>query len=87
MKKIPGYLYMFFGAVLIFIAALIIKNNFDENAEAGAASDSLLTGVIEQMPGRVIEPELSGDMPIVDVDGRSFIGTVEIPSYSKRVEQ
>ena len=70
---------MLLGAILIFIAALIVKNNFDENAEAGQASDNLLTGVIEQMPGRVIEPELSGDMPIVDVDGRSFIGTVEIP--------
>lgn len=79
MKKIPGYLYMLLGAALIFIAALIVKNNFDENAEAGAASDNLLGGVIEQMPGRVLEPELSGDMPIVDVDGRSFIGTVEIP--------
>ena len=70
---------MLLGAALIFIAALIVKNNFDENAEAGAASDNLLGGVIEQMPGRVLEPELSGDMPIVDVDGRSFIGTVEIP--------
>ena len=80
MKKISGYIYMLLGAALIFIAVLIIKNNFDENAEAGEASDELLGGVIEQMPGRTLEPELSGDMPIVDVDGRSFIGTVEIPS-------
>jgi len=81
LKKISGYIYMLLGAILIFIAALIVKNNFDENAEAGEASDNLLTGVIEQMPGRVIEPEFSGDMPIVDVDGRSFIGTVEIPDF------
>ena len=60
-------------------AVLLIRQNLDESSEAGAASDEMLAGVIGQMPETVIE-ELSGEMPVVDVDGHSFIGTVEIPS-------
>ncbi len=82
MKKILGYIYIVVGALLILTAALLIKNNFDENAKAGEASDILLEGVIEQMPDIVISPDYSGPMPVVDVDGRSFVGTVQIPSLS-----
>ncbi len=80
MKRISGYIYIAIGALLIFIAAAIVKNNFDESANAGAASDEMLTDVIEQMPSTVLANDFSGSMPIVDVDGRSFVGTVEIPS-------
>lgn len=81
MKKIKGYIYIAIGAVLIFIAAFIVRNNFEDSAVAGAASDRMLENVIEQMPSVVVEQEdESGPMPIVDVDGRSFVGTVEIPS-------
>ncbi len=80
MKKISGYIYIAIGALLIIIAALIVKNNFDENANAGAASDELLEGVIEQMPEIAIGTNFKGAMPIADVDGRSFVGTVQIPS-------
>lgn len=78
MKKISGYIYMLAGALLIVIAALIVNNNLMENTEAGEASDEYLSGVIAQMPWNVID--YSGEMPVVDVDGHSFIGTVEIPS-------
>ncbi len=80
MKKISGYIYIAIGVLLIIIAALIVKNNFDENANAGAASDELLEGVIEQMPEVAIGTHFKGAMPIADVDGRSFVGTVQIPS-------
>ncbi|RKM61182.1 sortase [Butyrivibrio sp. CB08] len=80
MKKISGYIYIAIGALLIIIAAVIVKNNFDENAKAGAASDELLQGVIEQMPEVAIGTHFKGAMPIADVDGRSFVGTVQIPS-------
>ncbi len=82
-KKISGFIYIILGAAMIFFAAYIVRNNFEESAVAGAASDELLTGVIEQIPNTVLEPvSESGDMPVVDVDGRSFIGTVGIPSLN-----
>lgn len=79
MKRLSGYFYILVGIVLIGASALIVKNNLDENAAAGKASDILLEEVIEQVPDEVIETEDHGDMPAVDVDGRSFIGTVQIP--------
>ena len=78
-KQLTGYTYILIGAALIFLAAFLIKHNLEESAAAGSASDKMLEGVIEQMPGVVLE-NLSGDMPVVDVDGHSFVGTVEIPS-------
>lgn len=80
MKKISGFIYIILGAAMIVLAAFIVRNNFNESAAAGAASDGLLEGVIEQIPGTVLEA--SGDMPVVDVDGRSFVGTVGIPSLN-----
>ena len=66
------------GALLVILAAVIINSNLKENADAGDASDEYLSGVIAQIPGTVLPN--SGDMPVVDVDGHSFIGTVQIPS-------
>ncbi|RKM56400.1 sortase [Butyrivibrio sp. X503] len=80
MKKYSGYIYIAIGAIFIFAAAFLIRHNFNESAEAGKASDELLEGVVEQMPGMVLDYDESGDMPVVDVGGRSFVGTVEIPS-------
>jgi sortase A len=81
LKKIAGYIYILIGALLILIAVWVVKNNFDENAVAGQESEALLDEVVEQMPTTVLEQEeMSGDMPVVDVDGRSFVGTVQIPS-------
>ncbi len=70
---------MIVGAALIVMAALLVRHNFNESAEAGESSDQMLEGVIMQMPSAVMAQE-SGDMPVVDVDGHSFVGTVEIPS-------
>jgi sortase A len=80
LKRILGYIYIAIGALLIIIAAVIVKNNFDENAKAGAASDEMLEEVIQQMPEVAMGTHFKGNMPIADVDGRSFIGTVQIPS-------
>lgn len=80
MKKILGYVYILLGVLLLGSAAYIVKNNLDENAQAGKASDELLSGVIQQVPDTVLASEDHGDMPVVDVEGRSFIGTVQIPS-------
>ncbi|MCR5402418.1 MAG: sortase [Butyrivibrio sp.] len=80
MKKFSGYIYIAIGIAMIVVAAVLIKNNFDESASAGEASDTVLQGVIDQMPDTVLPAKDSGPMPIVDVDGRSFVGTVQIPS-------
>ena len=80
MKKIQGYIYIAIGVLLICIAAYIVKYNLDENSRAGEASKELLSGVIDQMPSSVLPGDLSGAMPVVDVAGNSFVGTVEIPS-------
>lgn len=82
MKKYSGYIYIALGVLLIVIAAVIIRNNLVESAGAGAASDELLVGVVEQMPATVLPGQDSGPMPVVDVDGRSFVGTVQIPALS-----
>ena len=80
MKKLSGYLYILLGVVFLGTAAVIVKNNLDENANAGTSSDQFLEGVIEQVPDTVLASEDHGDMPVVDVEGRSFIGTVQVPS-------
>ena len=80
MKKARGYIYIVIGILLIFIAAYIVRENLNESAEAGSASDENLVKVIEQMPDRVLPADFSGPMPVADVEGRSFIGTVQIPS-------
>ena len=80
MKKARGYIYIVIGILLIFIAAYIVRENLNESAEAGSASDENLVKVIEQMPDSVLPADFSGPMPVVDVEGRSFIGTVQIPS-------
>ena len=80
MKKIQGYIYIVIGVILIFTAVYIVKHNFDENAQAGASSDTFLDGVIQQMPEKALPVDFKGPMPIVDVEGRSFVGTVQIPS-------
>lgn len=80
MKKFSGYIYIALGAALLIIAAVIVSNNLNESAAAGSASDKLLEGVIAQVPNVVMESADSGEMPVVDVDGRSFIGTVQVPS-------
>ena len=80
MKKIQGDIYIAIGVVLIALAAFLVRYNLNENAEAGAASEEFLEGVIQQMPDTVLPEAVSGPMPVVDVVGRSFVGTVEIPS-------
>lgn len=80
MKKLSGYIYIAMGAVLLITAALIVRNNLNESAAAGDASDQLLSGVIAQVPSVVMAYDETGEMPVADVDGRSFIGTVQIPN-------
>ena len=80
MKKISGYIYIALGTILILAAVVIIRNNLNESMAAGSASDEMLSGVLAQVPTTVMAYDETGEMPVVDVDGHSFIGTVQIPS-------
>jgi sortase A len=80
MKKLSGYIYIIMGAALLLLAVLIVRSNLNESTEAGEASEELLTEVIKQVPSVVMAYDETGDMPVIDVDGRSFVGTVQIPS-------
>lgn len=79
MKNKSGSIYIIIGVLFIVGAAFLIRYNFNESASAGKASDELLDGILTQLPSTVLDSE-AGDMPVVDVEGRSFVGTVGIPS-------
>ncbi|MCR4903956.1 MAG: sortase [Butyrivibrio sp.] len=80
MNKIKGFVFIIIGLVFIGIAGVIVYNNQSESQAAADASESDLECVLEQMPQTVLDATYEGDMPVADVDGRSYIGTVEIPS-------
>ena len=80
MRKIKGIIFIIIGCIFVAVAALIIYNNYLESSSAGDASDADLESVLSQMPDTVLDGDYEGDMPVVDVDGRSYIGVVEIPS-------
>ena len=59
-------------------AASLLWYNLEENRGAGEASAAALDAVMAQVPEEVLEDR--GDMPMCDVDGRTFVGIVQIPS-------
>jgi len=80
MSKFKGILFILIGCIFFAGAGLIVYNNYLESSTAGAASEEDLLSVLSQMPDTVLDGDYEGDMPVVDVDGRSYIGIVEIPS-------
>jgi len=61
------------------VSVFVLARNIYENLKAGKLSDEYLESVNEQISNTGILPS-SGDMESIDVDGRSFIGTVTIPA-------
>jgi sortase A len=80
MRKVKGIIFIVVGLALVLFAGLIVYNNYLESSSAGEASEVDLASVLAQMPDVVLDADYEGDMPVVDVDGRSYIGIVEIPS-------
>ncbi|XME01266.1 sortase [Lachnospiraceae bacterium C1.1] len=78
MKKHLGKVFIVLGIFCVLAAAALIWHNIKENREAGEASAAALDGVLAQIPSEVLKDR--GDMPMVDVDGRTFVGILEIPS-------
>ena len=82
MKLNRNKLFMAAGVLCILLAgSLVLHNNIADEA-AGKASQGFLAGVEKQFPKGIGTSQIqeTGDMPAVDVDGRSFIGIVKIPS-------
>ena len=78
MKKIIGRILIIAGLLCIIAAVSLVMHNIKENKEAGEASEKALQSVVAQIPSKVLEDR--GDEPAVDVEGRTFIGIVRIPS-------
>lgn len=82
MRITKGKVMMAIGLVCIIGAMAFVVRNYKENKEAGEFANSYLSSVKEQIPdyNNMIDIPQSGEMPAIDVDGRSFIGTITIPS-------
>ena len=90
--KHRGKVYIVLGLLCFMLAALLVVDNQAEDVKAGDESDKILTGVEAQIPDTppetvfMTEDEesdeegLSGEMRAVDVDGWSYIGTIEMPA-------
>ena len=88
--KHRGKIDIILGLICLMLAALLVVDNQQEDVEAGDEAQEMLVGVEAQIPETapvvVYEDEeeedegLSGEMRAVDVDGLSFICTVEIPA-------
>ncbi len=79
MKITKGKISILLGLVCFGVAAWIIAHNHEEDVAAGESAQALLEEVNEQITNIAVdEPE--GEMKAVDVDGKSFIGIIEIPS-------
>lgn len=76
---------MLFGAVLVGLAlALLLYNRWDSN-RAGAASDTVLTSLTDDLPNTDLNPYVPMDgreMTIVEIDGYGYIGYLSIPSIN-----
>ena len=80
MKRFLGKILIALGLFCVLAAASLVWYNLEENRRAGTASSSALDAVMAQVPEEVLEDR--GDMPMVDIDGRTFVGIVEIPSLA-----
>lgn len=74
---------MLAGAVLVLAALSLVAYNLIQNAQVKKANDALIQSLEEKR-----EPDKSAlyrlypdmDMPVVEIDGIQYIGTISIPS-------
>ncbi len=77
---------MLIGIILMFLSACFVIRNINENEEAGKSSSKYLDAVKAQIPGNYsgyqATVKKTGEMPAIESEGYSFIGTIKIPSLS-----
>lgn len=84
MKKYRGTILMVIGCICVAAAVAITVCNRLDAIRAARAAEALLADVKDQLPesGSGANLPKSGDMPAIDVEGRSFIGIVTIPAIN-----
>lgn len=73
------------GFLCFGIAANIVVNNEKEDLAAGVSAAGLLEGVEEQITNAPIDPNPTGEMKSIDINGQSFIGIITIPAIDIRL--
>ncbi|MGL5346392.1 MAG: sortase [Peptostreptococcaceae bacterium] len=71
------------GVLCILLAVILIGVNIYDDYNAGRLSDSELQKLQNKIPN-ITESNTNkeGQMPTIEIDGRKYIGVVEIPSIS-----
>lgn len=71
------------GAICILLAMILIGVNIYDDYNAGRISDTELHKLQNKIPN-ITESNTNkeGQMPTIEIDGRKYIGVVEIPSIS-----
>ena len=93
MAKKSGIVLVATGAVLVLAALLLFLGNEWESRRAGQASERLaeeLVSMVETLPAPTegiapTEATLSPDLPIVEIDGRGYVGYLEVPTLDLRL--
>ncbi len=85
MKITKGKVSIVLGVICFAVALGIILYNREEDVVAGASATSALKEVDERITNVAIDPNPTGEMKAVDVDGESFIGILTIPAIDVRL--
>ncbi len=85
MKITRGKVSIILGVICFAVAVGIIFYNREEDVVAGASAESALKEVDERITNVAIDPNPTGEMKAVDVDGQSFIGIITIPAIDVRL--
>ncbi len=85
MKKALGKILMSAGIILVLSAALLVVYNKTTDEKAGEEAKIIaeeIEKVIPQEPLGTLGEEINGEklMPIMEIDGKDYIGIVKIPS-------
>lgn len=80
-----GRIMILLGLLCFGIAANIVVNNQKEDLAAGVSAASLLDKVEDQITNTAIDPNPTGDMKSVEVNGQSFVGIITIPAIDIRL--
>lgn len=93
MGKKTGIALVAVGAALILAALLLLASNWRTSARAGQVSAQVvehLAAMAETLPAGSDTPQsteemLDPEMPVVEVDGREYVGYLEVPQLELRL--
>lgn len=74
----------FLGLLLMAAALFLCLHNRHEDCAAGESA-AMAAAVLETWQPEATEPELPREMPVAVLDGRSYVGILEIPALEIRL--